>query len=678
MGGSVGALCTRAAALAAIAIPPLGLAAPARAQSANPPPSITRQVPPVVTRGIEPADLPEDPSSFTTIIDVAPYRNEVNSVEELLSRTVGVQVRRFGGEGQPAEISIRGSTSQQVVIELDGVKLNTAQSGTVDLSTIPLALLDHIEVSRGGGSVQAGSDAIGGVVNLVTRRPGGETRGSLAGEAGSFGTWRGSATGSGTVRGLEYALGWDGFHTDGDWEFRRFDEQIGDITITPDPETVRRINSEVDDQSALIALGHALGEESHVTLRDQIFYTSRGEPGLDSGSVGLAGQRPDAHERTTRNVGALEFETADIANSGVDATASLSNLYERNVFRDPDIVPTIGTTIHTDDTNGSLVGRIGFDTQRALGPTEHRASLGLSFERDALDSQEQPDETRRSFDAILQDDVGALEQRVRVIPGVRFDETQGFGGRWVPRIGAIVSPWRWLRFKGNLEKSYRVPSFDELYFPDEGFIRGNPALRPEEAVNGDVGAEIALAHAGPLDDIEFEGAWFHNDIQNSIVFLLVSPSLVEPENTGPATIQGYELSGGFRLLHWIGISANHTHLDATLDQTGAPLPGRARNETNVRVALGPPSKAVQLVGTLQLISEIPVSDSGNTILPDRRLWGATLSADLKKLGLVPAVVPLRELIVALQGQNLSDVAVRDAEFFPQPGRTLTLRVELGW
>src|SRR5262249_15607402 len=193
------------------------------------------------------------------------------------------------------------------------------------------ARVDGMGWWAGGAWVQGGSDAVGGVVNLVARRPGGRTRGSLAGEAGSFGTWRGSLDGSGTLRGLEYAFGWDGFHTDGDWEFRRFGEKVGDITIAPDPGTARRSNSEVDNQCGLLALRHAVGEQSHLTLRDQIFYTSRGEPGLDSGSVGAAGQRPNAHERGTRNVGALEFETADIAQSGVDATVTISHLYQRTV-----------------------------------------------------------------------------------------------------------------------------------------------------------------------------------------------------------------------------------------------------------------------------------------------------------------------------------------------------------
>jgi len=179
----------------------------------------------------------------------------VTSTADLLSRTPGVQVRRFGGEGQPAEISIRGSTPAQVVVQLDGVPLNSAQSGGVNLATLPLSLLERIEVSRGGGSVQAGSGAIGGVVNLISRRPGGERRSDASFTGGSFGTYRGSAATAGTVRELEYVFAYDGFGTDGDWKFRRPIVDIGGVVIEPDPPTATRINDAADGATLDIAAG---------------------------------------------------------------------------------------------------------------------------------------------------------------------------------------------------------------------------------------------------------------------------------------------------------------------------------------------------------------------------------------------------------------------------------------
>ena len=82
-----------------------------------------------------------------------------------------MQVRKLGGPGEASEISIRGSTSAQVVVQLDGLRLNSEQTGGFDLSTIPLSMIQQLQVSRGGGSLQAGSAAIGGVVNFVPMAP---------------------------------------------------------------------------------------------------------------------------------------------------------------------------------------------------------------------------------------------------------------------------------------------------------------------------------------------------------------------------------------------------------------------------------------------------------------------------------------------------------------------------
>lgn len=669
----------RAAASAAATCVVACAAVPAGAQPQPDPPAVVRRLPEVVVRDFVPAELPEDPTSFTTVIHADDHRGEVTSVVELLERVAGVQIRRFGGDGQPAEISIRGSTAAQVVVQLDGVRLNSAQSGGVDLSTIPLGLLERIEVSRGGGSVQGGSDAIGGVVNLVTRRPGGPRRTDASVSVGSFDTWRGSLATSGTARSLEYALGYDGFGTEGDFEFRRPSLDLGGVVIDPDPKTAERINNQSVQQAGLVSLGHALGEKLHVSVRDQLFYGSRGQPGLDAGSVGAAGQRENAHERLTRNVLGATLDAADLGGAlALGGALDFWHRFERTHFRDPDFVPGVGSAIDTTDRNDEIGARLRFEREVSAWQMRHRGTLMFDARRDLLDSDSFEDRDRDTAGVAVQDDVVFFDERLRLVPALRYDATQGFGGEWLPRIGAIATLLPWLRVKGNVERSYRVPNFDELYFPDRGYLRGNPALQPEEALNMDIGLELGAQQLGPFDDLSFEGAFFHNDVRESIVFLLVSPSLVEPRNTGEATLEGVELSGSFRAFEWLAFSATWTHLDATLDATGAALPGRADDEASFRVELAPPSRVVRLLGQAQLTSEIPVSDSGNTILPDREVFDAALTLDLAQLDLVAARVPVESLLVTFEVKNIGDVAVRDAQFFPQPGRTLALRVETSW
>lgn len=668
--------CARVAAPAAGLVLALLTALPLAASGEEPElpaATLTRDVPPVTVRELRPEDLPDDPSAFTTVIDLDRYAGEAKTLEDLLSQAVGVQVRRLGGPGQPSEVSIRGSTASQVVILLDGIRLDSAQAGTVDLSTIPAELLERIEVSRGGGSVQQGTGAIGGVINLVTRRPGAEPRSVLTGSLASFGSGQVSALHAKRYGDWEVTGAYEGFTTRGDWEFRRPVTKIGNTIIVPDPPTLTRINNEAEYQTGLVRIGRDLGEKLHLSFQDDGFFNSRGAPGLDSGGGAFGGQQPDAHQRFTRNVADLSLDGAALTPLELDGSMHLYHRYQRLHFRNP--TPSLGPPIDADQTNQTLGGRFGLERELSLLATEHRASLAFEGWEDRLDAIAFGDPARLTLDAYVQDDVRLFEGLLRLIPGVRYDATQGFGERFVPRIGAVLEPWRWLRFKGNLERAYRVPSFDELYFPNEGFLRGNPGLVPEQAVAWDAGFALAFAGPWPLDRFSFEAAYFDSDIENSIVFVLISPFTVAPVNTGPARSRGVEVSASAGLLGWLVLSLNYTHLDAHYKDSGTPLPGRSPNELSGRVQVGPPSGLFKLFGDALYTDVIPVSESGRTILPARTTYDAGLVVDLVKLPVLGEKIPLRSLLLSLIASNLMDVSVRDAQFFPQPGRVLSVKAE---
>ncbi len=645
---------------------------PADAPSAEPAPP-TLDVPPVVTQSVRPAVRPDDPTAFTTVIHTRDYEGEGESVADLLAQTEGVQVRRFGGPGQPAEISIRGSTANQVVILLDGVRLNGAQTDAVDLSSIPVDLIERIEVSRGGGAVESGSGAVGGVVNLVSKRGAAGARSELDAELGSFGTYETSALHSRTIGDYEVSGSYSGFSTDGDWKFERPVIRSLGQEFRFDPSSTTRINDESEIQGGNFRVGRDIGEGAHVALQDNLVYTSRGVPGLDAGSGVTAGQQEHAHERETRNVASLSAETTDVAGSGVDGSLLAYHRYQRVHYADPDV--SLCGAIDTEDTTDTPGGHLALERRATLLGVGHRASIAGDLWHDRLRANDQPDRNRWTRGVVVQDELAVLDGGLRVVPAIRYDDTEGFGGRWLPRVGAIVEPGYGLTLKANYEHSYRAPSFDELYLPDRCFLRGNPNLRPEEATNADAGFELALEGAGPLDEIRAGGAWFHRDVQDSIVFVLVSQNTIAAVNTGAATVDGYEASLSFRLFEWVRISGNGTFVDATLDRTGTPLPGRARYEANARVVVGPPSGLVKLVGELLYTDRIPVTDTGGTYVPQRIVYDASLILDLAQVPALRPHLPFRALRVSLIGRNLTNRSVRDGIFLPQPGRQLAVRVE---
>jgi outer membrane receptor protein involved in Fe transport len=339
---------------------------------------IERTTPPAVVEERAPDARPEDPTAFTHVIEADEFAGENQRVEDLVDRVPGVYVRRFGGPGDASEISIRGATGAQVVVLLDGVRLNSAQSGSVDLSTIPPALIERIEVSRGGGSVDTGSDAIGGVINIVTRRASAKPSTTASGSAGSWDTWKASLAQTGQLAGTEVLLGYDFFKTSGDWEF----EPVRGLDPTDDDDEIERINNRNEQHAGLLKLARDLGGSARVELSDSLFHGSRGRPGLDLASGGQRrGQRERAHERRTRNLAQLRAFGVAGTPLSLDWDVRLFHRFDRSRFRDPDLTPPGDE----DDVNTALGGRLGLEREWVHGFASQRVSLGGELRRDAFD-----------------------------------------------------------------------------------------------------------------------------------------------------------------------------------------------------------------------------------------------------------------------------------------------------
>ena len=634
-----------------------------------------REAPPVLVEAERPRTLSADPSSFKTTIEMEERRAEARSVPEIVGDAVGVQVRQFGGLGDPAEISIRGSTSSQVVVLLDGVRLNNAQSGAVDLSTIPRELIERIEITRGGGSVDVGSDAIGGVINIVTRRPSAEPSTTLAGLAGSWDTWGGSASQTGAWRGFELSAGYEGFTTDGNWRFQPARREVGGVPLPTPPGTIERVNNAEDSHSALLRVGRDLGEWGRLTFTDSYTYREGGEPGPDSGGGALAGQSLTAKRRRTRNAANLLLEVTGRGERPPSGQLRVFHRYDRSRFKDAE--PRVGSPFDSDNRNHAAGGRLEASRTLRFLSADHTASLGAELRYDALRSKSFANPDRYVTGVFLENEIAWLDGRLRLVPALRWDYTQGFGNEWIPRVGAVFDLFPWLRFKGNIERAYRVPNYDELFL-DEEFLRGNPNLDPEDSLNFDVGFELGWDEWSILSDLSLEFAAFRNEIDESIVFQSISNVIVAATNTGESVAEGIELSGGFRALGWIGFSGNWTHLESNIRGLGQPLPGRAEDEYVLRAEIGPPDGAFEVSGEQRYTSSFPANRTGAVRVQSRTVYDLSLVVTDRVWPPLTRILPGRSLVFSVSAFNVTDESVRDAVFFPQPGRNLRFRLEWKW
>ncbi len=629
-----------------------------------------------IVRGVRTGALEPIPAASTDVLFADDYTAELKSLEDLLSEAEGVFVRRFGGAGDRSEVSIRGSSPSQVVVAIDGVRANSALTGGLDLSRACLPLLDRVEITRGAGSSQHGSGAVGGVVNLVTRaagEPEPETRAAF--HAGAFETYEGSALHADRIGPLDASVGYCGFSTEGDFEFvQRTERTDNGIEQHFEPEHVTRLNNDRVQHGGTLGLGGPLGPGT-LRLSDYAVYSDGGEPGFDGANGPTAGQRTEARSRDFSNLALLRWEGEPPRPLGEEVELAAYHRYERTRFADPAIefAPPIDVRARLE-TLGARAG----DTWRftPLGQ-KLSARIRLDGAQDWLHANDRRARERGSGGAALEPALHLFGDRVQLTAGARLDWADGFGTEWLPSAGLVLEPVRWLRARAQVGRAYRVPTFDELFHPDEGFITGNANLAAEDALNYDAGLELELAQLWIFSDLHAGATVFRREIDESIVWLLVGPNTIRPENTGDAVAEGVELAGSLRWTRFVRLAAQQTFLDSRRDANRRRLPGQPKYETNVRLQLGPDG-IWKIVGELSRVGEILVNEGGSAHLPERTVWNASAALNVVAWPGFGLRRIASELWLSARLSNIGDIAVRDALAFPQPGRHASAGVEVRW
>lgn len=589
-------------------------------------------------------------------------------IDDLLAEMPGVQIRRYGGVGERFEISIRGSRPEQVPVFLDGVRLDTSLTGRSDLSTLCLDALQEIQVTRGAGAARAGSGAIGGVVNLVSRAAGDEPETRLRISGGSFDSIEGSVRHSRRVRDWDLSLSYCGFRTDGDFRFQQPIQKIGGVSIGSS-ETVKRVNNDSERHTGLARIGRRVGEgQFRIT---QLFSDlDRGSPGF--GSVEPA-QRLEAREKNQSSLTSLAFDHPISQLPTGRFEFILSHRFESNSFEDEPLGPASDAVdIRTDVHNSTLRMNLSVDGD-ALS-AHHRFSLLGEGRFDLRQSNETHSKSRAGIAIRVELESSWWDRRFSLSPSLRLERFGGLDVEWIPGILVRAEPLDWIEIRAALARSYRVPSFQELFLPDKGYERGNPNLRPEEAWSVEVGATLRSPFESPWLDGEIEATWFAGEIENTIAFQLIGSNVSAPVNTGRSDTRGYELLLRWSPHPWFRTTATRTVTRAKLEDTGARVAGVAYSQTDARIEVGPRDRW-KIVGEIHYIGRLPVSADAAASLPPRTSYDASASLDLTRVSLLHLSKFGRSLWLSVRGRNLGNVAIRDSRFFPRPGRNFSIALE---
>ena len=648
-------------------------------EKSEPPGNGVVELPEVVVREkTEPNPAGKDVTASATVVTREQFADRPTTLPEVISETVGVHVKSYGGLDSFATVSVRGSTGEQVKVYLDGVELNRAQGGAVDLSRIPLDLVDRIEIYRGTSPGVYGSVGIGGVVDIHTRSPKNETSQYLSLSAGSFDTYSGSYLVTAPIAGSRTLIGFSHRQTEGNF---RFLDNNGTPFNTHDDRIVTRQNNASVEDDLLVKADREAGSGNRLELTCDAFLRRQGVPGLGSN------QSQDANLDNKRFLASAGWSKPGFLNQKVDAEAHLFASSQQDRFRDPAGEGQIGLGVQD---NTYLTTGYGINTLwnfyflknnrislfgEAKEETFHPWS-GIQEQVASLNNQ------RLSFAFTLGDEIHLLRDRLILYPAGRYDNhADRFEGFSVPqtsrresaqfealtgKVGARYRIREGLEVRGSTGQYYRAPSFGEL-FGDRGSVLGNPDLKPETGFNNDLGIIFSPGRVGPIDQLRLEYDVYYNQVQDLIQYVQTSRATVRAENVEKAEILGHEVTGLINLRDFLLVSANYTYQEArnetkTAGLQGNLLPGRPVHEAHGHLELFRAFGKIYydadyLAGNyldmynFYLVKERVIHSAGLTYYRGR--W--SVGAEVK---------------------NLTDNQISDVAQFPLPGRSYFVKMEV--
>ena len=464
---------------------------------------------------------------------------QIHAAGDVLRQVPGVVVEQSGSAGTQTDVSIRGSTSAQTLILMDGVDVDSGATGGFDMADVTSDDLDRIEVVRGAGGALYGSSAIGGVVNLITREGSGPLKLSYDGEGGNRATQRQSLVFDGAEGRLAYSGALSYFST----------------------TAFRPRNASFDNLSGVARVDYHLSPDTKFTGFARYI---RSNVSLVNFSNFLTPVDPNAHQRNEFMLynGVVTHQFSDRLDGRLSAFFVRNDLrindtpFPANLTAQRDRVPD-----ETRGTNMELHYKWG-EGIRSLAGFDFKDRWVRSA--DLFETVDPPAQFFTSFHARRQEYAGYLEQEGRLFNGmmlltggVRVDGNSEFGIEVSPSWTVAIPLERWgLTLRGSYSEGFRAPSFNELFFPDFG----NPKLNPELSSEYDGGITKTFGETA-----SFTATYFSRRVHSLIVAepCTTFPGCVEAANAGRVDTQGVELVPAVQLMRGLAFSGNLTVIDET-------------------------------------------------------------------------------------------------------------------
>lgn len=553
------------------------------------------------------------------------------TLADVLTRLGGVEASSSGGAGQPASVFIRGAESRHTVVLVDGVRIGSATLGAAPIESLPLALVERVEVLAGASSSLYGSDAVGGVIQVFTQRAGRTPQASLAMTAGDQGLWQWATTYARRIGDTDISLGANLLTTAG--------------TNATTPSNIDNYNADRDayrNQGFNVRVSQQLGGDHQV---DAQWLRSDNQVHFDQ--YHAAGQVDPTNPYNSNRTQTLAVHWAGPLGGAVRSDLRVARAWDE--ARSQSDYPGF---VNTQQDQVSWLNRL------ALGAGTLRA--GLEWLSQSVSSNTAYARTSRDIASGLvgwQAGYGALS----VQADLRHDSNSQFGGATTAQLGGVWHVDQGLRWHASVGNAFKAPTLNDLYFPNFFGTVGNPDLKPERSRSAELGVDARLGGA------ELGATVFANHVRDLIQWVETAPNsyAYEPQNLARAQTQGLTLTASTALGADGRARLSLTQQDPKDSASGYQLSRRAKRYGNLHLThrLG----QVQLGSDLNWVGE---RFDSTTQAAAQRMGGYGLVAVFASWQFRP------EWRLEGRVNNLGDKAYTQAIGYATPGRQA--QVTLRW
>ncbi len=613
----------------------------------------------VVTATRVPTLADQIPAGVTVIDRATIEQRGYTTLVDALQAVPGLRVVQSGGLGGNASAFIRGTNSNHVLVLRDGLPVNDPSDpgGLFNFGVDTLGDVERIEVVRGPMSSLYGSGAIGGVINLISRRGMGKPHGTVELAGGLPRAVLGRADVSGSEGMFDYSAALES-RSDRGFDTTPRREKVYTGARNGFRGSTASVNLGFTPVENLRFSALLRGRQSVFGLDELGFpaYDARAYTGRDAtlnGRIGAAATMFDGVWESGLFLGGTSsdrkytelLEAADPNQSSGDTRyhGRRADLQWNNTVRLPDLGPvtaaalTAGYEHIADSAHSSLnTAGSGFGFQSNVRASSHSDAGHVGVQ-------------------------GQVFQRVTLTGDIREEAARYGGDAFTYRFGAVVAvPEVWSRFKASYGTAFRAPSLFDLFGVDSFGFKGNPGLRPERSRGYEAGWAVDLPVFGAARGATFEATYFNNRIRDLITNVFVPVDTLV--NIARAKTQGVEASLTLRPASWLETTATYTYTDARNATTNARLLRRPRNQASLNLRATPLPK-------LSIAPEIVYTSAFQDFLTDDSGFPTTVGRS--KGGLIFNLTATYQILPSVtlfaDGRNLGNSRFEPANGFQTPG-----------